>query len=79
VHAAALLRELLQVRQLAFIHPALDEARIHAVEAEHDELLLESLGSPAAAARERGCEANDQQREQRAFHSVGRKENYNIW
>ena len=47
-HAAAARRQLLHVRQLALVHPFLDEARIHAVEAEDDELLLELLRARGA-------------------------------
>ena len=50
-HAAAARRELLHVRQLAFVHPFLDETRIHAVEAENHQFLLEFLRRPARAAR----------------------------
>ena len=60
---AALAGELLEVRQLAFAHPLLDEARVHPVEAEDDHLLLDTSragrscrrrpASSAAASRSR--------------------------
>ena len=70
-HAAAALRELLHVRQLAFVHPLLDELRIHPVEAEDDELLPELFAARAACRTPTAsAEANDKQREQDAFHRM---------
>src|SRR5262249_13203907 len=74
--AAALRGELLQVRQLALVHPFLDETRIHAVEAEDDEFLFEFFRSAPAAARARGTETNPDYQPQQPFHRrcVGSKE-----
>ena len=72
-HAAAALRQLLHVRQLAFVHPLLDELRIHAVETEDHELLPKLFRRAPRAARDRGAEANDKQGEQEAFHRMSGK------
>jgi len=67
MHAAAARGELLEVRQLAFVHPSLDEPRVHPVEAENDELLTESFSWTARPARRCG-DANDEPAEQESFH-----------
>ena len=51
----ALCGELGEVRQFALRHPSLGQLRIHAVETEDDDLLLEPLGWRTAAARNREC------------------------
>ena len=68
--AAATLGELLHVRQFALVHPFLDQAWIHAVEAKNDQLLLELLQRPPAAARDGGADRDDEQGEQQAFHRM---------
>ena len=75
------LRELLHVRQLAFVHPLLDELRVHAVEAEDDELLLELLRRPAAVrtrAAARETRATSEATRMRFTRRFARR-NYTIW
>src|SRR5262249_30986339 len=66
LQTAAALRELRDVRQLAFVHPFLHEARVHAVEAEDDELLVKLLGRTAASAR--AGETEDGRGEENPLH-----------
>jgi hypothetical protein len=68
--AAAARREFLQVRQLAFVHPALDEFRIHPVEPQDDQLLRKFFWRMARAAAERGAATDDEQRKNNRFHNV---------
>ena len=73
--AAAARRQLLHVRQLALVHPLLDQARIHAVEAEDHQLLLKFLRRPARSAR--GRERSGRRQARRAgcvSRCVGREE-----
>src|SRR5947208_1597902 len=78
-HAAAARRELLHVRQLPLVHPFLHEARVHAVEPEDDELLLEFLGRPPRPARRRNAETDNERGEKGAFHKSLERRNYTIW
>src|SRR5262245_60024054 len=69
VDAAAARRELLEIREPAFVDPALDQPRVHAVESEDDQLLAEFLRRAARlAGRSRG-DTNDKQPNKRSFHS----------
>jgi hypothetical protein len=70
MHAAAAVRQFLHVRQLPLVHPFADEARIHPVETQDDELLLEFLRGPSRPARGGGPEADDEQRDQEASHKL---------
>src|SRR5690349_5150741 len=78
--AAAALRQLLEIGQPSFVHPALDQARVHPVEAEDDQFLLELLGGPARLTRGRSGRADDKQSEKYMFHKMleERARNYNI-
>ena len=70
LHArAAAAGELRHVRQLTLVHPFLNESRIHAVEAEDDELLMEFFRRPAASARD--GETNDGRNDKDTFHRHG--------
>jgi hypothetical protein len=78
MHTATAVRQLLHVRQPPFVHPLPDQARIHPIETQDHELLLESLRGPSRAARGGRPEAGDEQRDQDASHKLLEEKNYNI-
>ena len=67
---AAALRELLHVGQLALVHPLADEARVHAVEAEDDQLAGDGCAGRGPHA-EREADGDGDQRRQEPFHRQG--------
>ena len=66
--AAALAGQLLQVGQLALVHPPLHQARLQAVEPEDDELLVDGGGRTSSPAAKGGAEARGKQDHQVSFH-----------